>query len=188
MDLNCEYVKMKAINSADYERITEEYKSNLSYPKIDALAGKIAQENNFDPMRDFVRYLAIKLGASIIVTDSNTHLQGSLEGGSVFIDGPKKFTIFLPEFTGVLRDNFTIGHELGHYFLHSNKGEHKVFATRFGSEPIEWQANRFAAGLLMPAKRFLRVAKKSNNSISVLAGSFNVSSKAAEARLDSLSR
>ena len=178
---------MKEIISADYQKITENHKSDLSYTAIENFGRQIAETYSFDPMKNLVRDLAVKIGASIVTTDSNNHLQGSLEGGSVFIHGPGDFTIYLLHSTDVLRDNFTIGHELGHYYLHSKEGTSRLYATRFGSEPVEWQANRFAASLLMPSEAFMDIASDTGHKISILAGTFNVSYKAAEARLDSLS-
>jgi len=56
------------------------------------------------------------------------------------------------------RQRFTMAHELGHYILHkNNKGIHidrQTFSrnanSRTGLDPIEIEANRFAAELLMP--------------------------------------
>lgn len=51
------------------------------------------------------------------------------------------------------RDRFTIAHEIGHYCLHSKEN---VFYARIDGNSVkpymnpEWQANNFAAELLMP--------------------------------------
>jgi len=54
---------------------------------------------------------------------------------------------------GEPRDKFTVGHELGHVFLHSQIGTELVSAPEdcpaFRSS--EWQANEFSAELLAPA-------------------------------------
>ena len=79
--------------------------------------------------------------------------------GAIYVHGRGDFDIVLPQFTSPLRDRFTIGHELGHYFLHSRQGERPLVAYRQGSGRLEWEANWFAAGLLMPKDEFLRAAK-----------------------------
>lgn len=54
---------------------------------------------------------------------------------------------------GVGRDRFTIAHEIGHYFLHADevvvaRNEDSVYKAY--TDP-EWQANKFAAELLIPS-------------------------------------
>lgn len=84
---------------------------------------------------------------------------------------------------GNCRDIFTIAHELGHYFLHSKQ---KVEMAR-SSLPVkayenpEWQANVFAAELLMPLNKI----KPTDTPFSV-AKRFGVSYAAAEIRLKNL--
>lgn len=55
------------------------------------------------------------------------------------------------------RKNFTIAHELGHYFLEHQLKENKIFCTNNDiieegllNDPIEKEANYFASCLLMP--------------------------------------
>lgn len=86
------------------------------------------------------------------------------------------------------RQRFTIAHELGHYFLHRHIGEftdQALFRAGGRSTPEEWEANRFAATLLMPADLFgPMIAKKIP--LSDIAKSFGVSELAAEFRKKSL--
>jgi hypothetical protein len=53
------------------------------------------------------------------------------------------------------RDRFTVAHELGHYLMHDAPGLERQSPVSRGSIPAfrdsEWQANSFAADLLMPA-------------------------------------
>lgn len=98
------------------------------------------------------------------------------------------FTVYLPWGSSVLRDNFTIAHELGHYFVHlvnKNDGDSVSFARR-GSNRKEWEANWFAAELLMPAGEFLAAAKACSNDVEELASLFGVSGAAAKVRLTAL--
>lgn len=44
--------------------------------------------------------------------------QQEADGGSLIIEGESDYTIYLSPYTTPLRDNFTIAHELGHFFLH----------------------------------------------------------------------
>ena len=100
-----------------------------------------------------------------------------------------KFTIFISPITSPARDNFTIGHELGHYFLHTNIeniGDQPVLFSRYGLGAAEAEANRFAAELLMPKSEFLEKAKEFNNNEFLLASHFDVSVSATRVRLTSL--
>ncbi|MGE4558436.1 MAG: ImmA/IrrE family metallo-endopeptidase [Desulfovibrionaceae bacterium] len=97
---------------------------------------------------------------------------------------PDGFTIFLPHSTSAVRDNFTIAHELGHYFLHTNaSGTETITHTREGSNLCEWQANWFAAELLMPEDEFREAAKKFKNNPAKIAAHFSVSEAAARVRM-----
>lgn len=101
-----------------------------------------------------------------------------------------EFTIFLPHGTSVVRDNFTIAHELGHYFLHLKDRVagtcETVSCNRGESDRLEWEANWFAAELLMPKAEFGKKAQEFKFNHDELADYFGVSSAAARVRLKSL--
>lgn len=85
------------------------------------------------------------------------------------------------------RQRFTMAHELGHYFLHRDRGEFEdglLFRKDNQSNPAERQANEFAALLLMPLVEFKRALR--NNDISIVATYFGVSQQAAEYRRESI--
>jgi len=82
------------------------------------------------------------------------------ESGSIFVHAPNDFDILLAQYTSPIRDRFTLAHEIGHYYLHSNQGDNPIVATRKGSTRIEWEANWFAAELLMPRSEFQRIHRK----------------------------
>jgi hypothetical protein len=103
---------------------------------------------------------------------------------SIRIDGPGNFEIFLPDHTSSERDRFSIAHELGHYFLHYPKRQGLMVAQRFGSTRVEWEANWFAAGFLMPAVEFTAVCRAGD--LAEAARHFKVSVPAAEARAKAL--
>lgn len=86
------------------------------------------------------------------------------------------------------RARFTIAHELGHYYLHMNDSDDKIITSfRMDRSPIEAQANKFAAELLMPED----LVREAHSSMVIpicdsLAGFFCVSKQAMRLRLDNL--
>jgi Zn-dependent peptidase ImmA (M78 family) len=100
------------------------------------------------------------------------------------------------------RQRFTLAHELGHITLHRKEIESTVHVDRgslrrdllssAGTDPIEIEANAFAAELLMPAK-FVKAALEGraidledDDAVAALAKRFRVSEAAMRFRLDSL--
>ena len=100
------------------------------------------------------------------------------------------------------RQRFTIAHELGHILLHHRELEAAVLIDKNfiprnsvsaeGIDPLERQANAFAAELLMPVKFVRKVLSKSARDLSDddyligLAKRFRVSLAAFQFRLQSL--
>lgn len=80
-----------------------------------------------------------------------------------------------------VRDRFTIAHELGHLFLgHVDKYE---VLYRRGANELEYEANEFAANLLMPEQEFRDIVNENLDSenfcdIETVATHFNVSESA----------
>lgn len=116
--------------------------------------------------------------------------QQEVDGGSLVIRGKSDYSICLSPYTTPLRDNFTIAHELGHYFLHfflkMPAPDVPLCFTRYGTGPIEWQANRFAAALLMPAGLFREKHEAYSGDEFCLSGFFDVSRAAIQARREAL--
>lgn len=89
------------------------------------------------------------------------------------------------------RKLFTIAHELGHYFLHQDVNRDVLFRERLPQdqhlhpEPIETEANLFAAELLMPEST-IRIFWPFTESIQQLADIFSVSYIAMKNRLQYL--
>jgi Zn-dependent peptidase ImmA (M78 family) len=97
------------------------------------------------------------------------------------------------------RQRFTIAHELGHYFCHPSEEEHVDRDFRIswrragGAKGVDWkevQANRFAAGLLIP-EEFLerdlnRISELDEPTINHLASRYKVSALAMKFRLQNL--
>lgn len=76
-----------------------------------------------------------------------------------------RFIILVSQNQSEERQRFTIAHELGHLFLHMgfpNKDwnpENKIF-YRYGYSELEFQANEFAACLLMPEQEFAKIVNE----------------------------
>ncbi len=172
--------------NADYK---SPMKTNYTRSSIERFAEKVAQTIDYQPAADLVQLVEEKLGGKIEFLDP--YNIGQSEDGSIIVDGPNNFIIYLPGFTGELRNKFTIAHELGHYFIHSEQGKTKLKAARRGSEPYEWEANWFAAAFLMPENKIKKeyetiAVKEKRDTISYLSSIFLVNPKAIEVRLKSL--
>lgn len=89
------------------------------------------------------------------------------------------------------RRTFTIAHELGHLFLHMGyrtnsevwKHQSEQVYSRFGTSEQEYQANEFAAALLMPKKEYeqyiQRIVSGDKVNMQKVADHFHVSKLAA---------
>lgn len=131
--------------------------------------------------------IAGKYGIDIFLSD----FDGDSSVAGVFLKREfNKPTILVNSNDPSFRQRFTIAHELGHFFLHSDK-EHDVFYRKqtFNlndqnpSEEIE--ANKFAAALLMPEDQ-VRLFWRGDKSFFELARLFDVSELAFQYRLKNL--
>lgn len=101
---------------------------------------------------------------------------------------------------GYPRGGYFVAHELGHCVLHTDRlmrlatmPKAQQAALHRGSNEVgheaymdtEWQANAFAAALLMPARGLLDLEKRSELSPDIIAEHFHVSEEAATYRLES---
>ena len=163
--------------------------TNSQIEKIAAgLRAKAGAQDEGASSASLVRRLVGLTGGGIEVVEDPSDQE--FDGGSLVIRGKRDYTIFLSPYTTPLRDNFTIAHELGHYVLHfflagGQVGTPAWFA-RYGTSPIEWQANRFAAALLMPENEFRAAYQACDGDLSLLSGQFDVSLPAVEVRTKSL--
>lgn len=93
--------------------------------------------------------------------------------GALFIESDVSAIILNEKIREEGRRNFTLGHELGHFFLHKNIKELRCTLadlTDFGTNQahpinIEQEANRFAASLLMPSDDFRRSCRGQDLSV-----------------------
>jgi Zn-dependent peptidase ImmA (M78 family) len=125
--------------------------------KIESLVAELLAENRIKEAPVKVDKIAKAKGLRIVY-DS---LEGDLSG---FLYRDKKQAVIgVNTHHHPVRQNFTIGHELGHYLLHDQEQLHvdHEFRVRLrsdvssqGTDLAEREANLFAASLLMP-KEFL---------------------------------
>jgi Zn-dependent peptidase ImmA (M78 family) len=105
---------------------------------------------------------------------------------SLTIYNNKKFEITLGKYHSPIRDNWTIIHELGHYFLHYNPeghdGTEPVRFWRYADGRDEWHCNRFAAAFTMPVEEFKQYWKKYQGNIYSIGGHFEIPSAPVEIR------
>ncbi len=157
----------------------------LSKAAVDTFASQVADHFGYSPGAT-LSPIVEKMGGTILtqnILDFNR-----LPSGSIRIDGVGRFQIFLASHTGPTRDRFTIAHELGHYVLHylypnqNGKKIERLEAQRYGSGRVEWEANWFAAGFLMPAIQFGERYHALNGSLAALAAEFGVSIESARIR------
>jgi Zn-dependent peptidase ImmA (M78 family) len=149
---------------------------NQSKDFIDSLAEKASAE--MLPAAGDILALTEKLGGRIHYRNM---FEEDVDVDTVFVHRRNDFDIVLPDHSTPRRDRFTVAHELGHFFLHSWMGARPLKASRNGSDRAEWEANWFAAGLLMPKTKFTAEYKR-KRSLSSLAEKFDVSEHAAKIR------
>ncbi|MET3899033.1 hypothetical protein ABIB57_002985 [Devosia sp. UYZn731] len=160
--------------------------------RVHAFAEAIAKQVSLE-VGDPIVPLVARLGGHIEYRDTPSNKYPE----SIIVREPNEFTIFLPTMTSVERDRFTIAHELGHLFLHfpvvRKKNPHcMMMATRWVDETndslkrTEWEANWFAAGLLMNAVKFREAFSSYDGDIPKIAALFAVSESAADVRKQAL--
>ena len=124
-----------------------------------------------------------------------------VSGVILYDKGENKFNIFINEKKPFTRKHFTVAHEIGHYFLHSDiiqseeiivdrnnylDGSQMLYRLD-GAERsrIETEANNFAASLIMP-EMLVRRAWNTVESVEECAKIFRVSVVAMSIRLERL--
>ena len=156
---------------------------NLSKQDIYDFSAKFAEWCHYRPGGDLRSIVEDELGGELVY--QNLEEWENTDSGSIIVRGYRDFTIFISNFTGHLRDRFTIVHELGHYVLHTQLGKHTFSFERYnpnnGTNRLEWEANWFAAGFLMPESEFYSAHNVSPD-IYYLANHFLVSPQAIEFR------
>ena len=153
---------------------------NWSKDSVFKFAEKTANKLGYKPGKPLKPIIEV-LGGRIVYQD----LSDWAESGGLIVYGENDFEILISNFTSGARDQFTIAHELGHYIMHSQLGKHPCKVGRKGSDRLEWEANWFAAGFLMPEKRFREVYSE-NSDDQLMAYRFGVSPAAIRIRKKAL--
>lgn len=168
---------------------SEAVPSYLPKPKVYQLAESVATQLDFKPGDD-IHEVVERLGGAVSVQDTLT--EDPERSGSLFVEALNDFRIIVPAHTSAVRDRFTIAHELGHYVVHylwaqnnSPNPPSRLMALRKGSDRVEWEANWFASGFLMPAHHYKDAFRRLGN-VSAIASEFEVSLAAAQIRADQL--
>ncbi|KHS07669.1 MULTISPECIES: ImmA/IrrE family metallo-endopeptidase [Xanthomonas] len=101
---------------------------------------------------------------------------------------PREGKIYYNPNEPLVRQRFTVAHELAHHlFQHGERPRDAAPQFSAATDPVEAQANRFAAELLMPVGSVkLLVVDQGVTDISLLARYFNVSEIAMKYRLKNL--
>lgn len=134
--------------------------------------------------------IAERYGISVVLVNDFPGVEGysnELISGR-FRSEEKKIEIAADDYYG--RQAFTVAHELGHYFLKHNKKEEVLLRTdalAVGEkhDPMEAEANWFAASLLMPKQLVLKNWVKTQD-MEALSRLFGVSPAAMKVRLMAL--
>jgi Zn-dependent peptidase ImmA (M78 family) len=136
--------------------------------QLEEITGKLQIKISRAPSKDFSGLLIRKDGHALIGINNNEAL---------------------------VRQRFTIAHELGHFFLHPRKDtfvDYRDNKKDIMRTPAEKQANMFAAALLMPRsfleKDYKTLVKKGlgEDELTILANKYQVSEEAMRFRLMNL--
>lgn len=150
----------------------------LSKQEVDRLASQVAEKVGYQPGGD-LETIVTNLGGTI-----EFQPWAEATGGGSLEVYPERgtFLMRISPLVGRLRNRFTIAHELGHYFLHSDVGKKPIQALREGTGRVEWEANWFAAGFLMPAVKFVEDWKVLRGNVGKLMSLYEVSEQVIEIR------
>lgn len=120
--------------------------------------------------------IAIRMGVTVKIQ----HCDG-MEGGLEWTDPP---TIYLNSSNSRTRQRFTCAHEIGHLLLHPM--ENRLDETHGLNNPMEVEANIFAAHILMPPSDLKHAIDRFGTDVYSIVSYFGVSTKALEWQLNSV--
>ena len=152
----------------------------------ETMSKKLKYDFSFSSLCDII----VKTINGKIIYDHSLSINNFKESGSLEIKSEKDFTIKLDPLATYARNNFTLAHELGHYYLHYMLNDNSkelvkkssISFLRRDSNLLEWQANWFASGFLMPEKRFREEQKRHDGNNPFLSAIFEVSLEAIKYR------
>lgn len=135
-----------------YKQIKEPL--TLSNQQIESVALSVREKLGYgqDPVTNLVRRLE-RSGIAILryVSLARVRIDGLSQHSEL---GRPLCAVMASEETSLVRENFSLAHELGHIVLHSNIKEQR-FDELADARLLEDQANRFASSFLLPAAPFL---------------------------------
>jgi hypothetical protein len=175
----------------------------IPQPRIEALANEFWQRFDLAPGFD-VELLLDRVGLDLlweqIPEQEGGIILGQLVPGKALVVLNEKNRVRL-ERDGGTQGRFTIGHEIGHWTLHSEAVRsgtlslfdgQRVLCREMSREPVELQAERFAGALLVPREQVVPLLPEHPWSgwgpVYRLAESFRVSATAMAVRLAELGR
>jgi Zn-dependent peptidase ImmA (M78 family) len=175
------------------ESVTQKDVRFLSRTEIEARASDVLREHGLRTVPINPVILAKRLGMAV----NNAKFSDEGVAGMIAKHGDEVMLLINRE-DPPYRKRFTIAHELGHHFLHLLAdgefvdGEENLFRQPKG-DPNSWtpdqrreyQANMFAAALLMP-EQAVRKAWGAQIALDQMARLFNVSEQAMGIRIDQL--
>lgn len=130
--------------------------------------------------------LAQKLGVSVFRATLPAGISGEIKK-----IGDDKYTIRINRHESAERQRFTLAHELGHFLLHRHLigdgvSDDALYRSKL-SNSVEYEANKFAADLLMPRSEVDKLLQQRWDSdeqlIEFATKHFGVSAQAAQIRL-----
>lgn len=167
--------------------------------KAKKTAKEVIEKYNKDGLSPFPYETIVqdKKDVDIVFTDK---LPNGVSGAISFFEEKEIFVISIDNNDPSVRKNFTIAHELGHYFLHQKEikeegiiidsdrsmGDKSLFMAEHKiNNVIETEANNFAAELIMPEET-VKEAWENLKDVGKCANVFSVSITSMSIRLDSL--
>ncbi len=177
---------------------------NMKVAECESIADKIREQFNPDNLSPFP-YRNVSDNKNdleiLLASFENDNKLSGISGATIYNNDTKRFSILINEDKPKTRQNFTIAHELGHYFLHDEilKDERLIIdddnyldgkrtlyrLDEAKRNQIEIEANNFAASLLMPRDLVVDAWKRIGN-IQECAEIFSVSAIAMTIRLERL--
>lgn len=162
----------------------------FSKTAVSSIAEKLAKILGYTPRVNLENLIQENLGGQIIYQDFWD--MASTNEGSLQIQFPGKFQIFLGSHMNRERNLFLMAHDLGHYFLHyllpvqAGNAPASMNVPRYSSnERIDFEANWFAASFLMPIRIFEDCFRECHGDMLKISDHFGVARHTAQMRAQS---
>lgn len=146
----------------------------------------IDQYTNLAPVN--VERIVNDFGIKIMYAELGDNVSGAIKKDNLF-GGNSGYVILVNQADPKSRQRFTIAHELAHYLLHKEFigdgiKEDTLYRSTL-SNPMEKQANKVAANILMPRQLIKDLMSQYNNNIKNVAKKLQVSLQTLEIQLAS---